>query len=432
MRQKNSWFNASTVLVIVGMALVLTPSIWAGSTFKVLHKFTGDPDGAEPFGGLVFDRAGNLYGATLGGAHQQGAIFRLKPNLDGSWTETVLYSFAGGSDGSFPNAGLVFDAAGKDLYGTTLAGGSSACGGGCGTVFKLRPSSNGSWTESVLHKFTAGSDGAHPSGGLRFDAAGNNLYGTTGVGGSSGLGTVFRLTLNSNGSWTESVLYSFAGGSDGSFPNADLVFDAAGKDLHGTTQAGGSSACVGGGFGCGTVFKLQPSSNGSWTESVLYRFIGDTDGAEPLAGLVSDADGNLFGTTGLGGCLACGDGCGTVFRLKPNADGSWTEIVIHRFDNRSGDIPFAVIFDASGNLYGATTNGGSNNCAIGGCGTAFRLKPNSDGSWTYSVLHYFFGEPAANPIGSLVLDNASLNLYGTTVHCGTNVSCKGVVFEITP
>jgi uncharacterized repeat protein (TIGR03803 family) len=370
MRQKNSWFNASTALAVMGMALVLTPSLWAASTSKILHRFMG-ADGARPFAGLILDAAGNLYGTTReGGSHHQGTVFRLKPNADGTWTESVLHSFGAGTDGSNPSAPLIFDAAGN-LYGTTeYGGGSSACNGGCGVVFKLQPNSSGSWTESVLHRFANVADGAFPFGSLVFDVA-RNLYGTTGGGGG------------------------------------------------------------------GTVFRLEPNSDGSWTESVLYRFTGGTDGAFPTAGsLIFDAAGNLYGMTGVGGCPTCGaggSGCGTVFRLKANADGSWTENVIHRFDNRSGASPNAagLTSDVSGNLYGTTSGGGSTNCAGGGCGTVFRLKPNSNG-WTYSVLHYFFGEPAETPIGNLVPHNTVLSLYGTTVNCGTNISCKGVVFEITP
>jgi uncharacterized repeat protein (TIGR03803 family) len=430
MRQKNSWFNASTALAVMGMALVLTPSLWAASTSKILHRFMG-ADGARPFAGLILDAAGNLYGTTReGGSHHQGTVFRLKPNPDGTWTESVLHSFGAGTDGSNPSAPLIFDAAGN-LYGTTeYGGGSSACNGGCGVVFKLQPNSSGSWTESVLHRFANVADGAFPFGSLVFDVA-RNLYGTTGGGGG---GTVFRLEPNSDGSWTESVLYRFTGGTDGAIPIGSLIFDAEGKNLYGMTQQGGGGAC---GIGCGTVFRLEPNSDGSWTESVLYRFTGGTDGAFPTAGsLIFDAAGNLYGMTGVGGCPTCGaggSGCGTVFRLKANADGSWTESVIHRFDNRSGASPNAagLTSDVSGNLYGTTSGGGSTNCAGGGCGTVFRLKPNSNG-WTYSVLHYFFGEPAETPIGNLVPHNTVLSLYGTTVNCGTNISCKGVVFEITP
>jgi len=341
---------SAALMLVIAITLVLAPAAGAASKYKVLHRFHG-ANGTNPYAGLILDAAGNLYGTTYyGGASGDGTVFKLAPNQDGSWTESVLHSF-NRSDGWSPQAGLIFDAAGN-LYGTTVVGGASSDG----TVFKLAPNQDGSWTESVLHSFN-GSDGWVPYAGLIFDAAGN-LYGTTVEGGDTNVGTVFKLAPNQDGSWTESVLHSF-NGRNGQYPYAGLIFDAAGN-LYGTTYGGGASAD-------GTVFELAPNQDGSWTESMLHSFHG-SDGERPRAGL---------------------------------------------------------IFDAAGNLYGTTAGGGG----ASGYGTVFKLAPNQDGSWAYSLTHVFQGTPARNPHGGLVLGSAG-TLYGTTQSCTSG--CKGVVYQITP
>jgi uncharacterized repeat protein (TIGR03803 family) len=340
-----------------GTVFKLTPPTVSGGawTESVLYSFTGVGGDASPYAGLIFDAAGALYGTTSGeNGFGNGTVFKLTPpaNSDGAWTESVLHGFTGGSDGSFPMAGLLLDASGA-LYGTAGFGSGTACGSGngCGAVFKLTPPtiSGGAWSASTLYQFGIGSHGGNPSGGLIFDAAGA-LYGTTQVGdgsgcGGNGCGTVFKLTppTISGGAWTESVLHSFTGVSgDGSNPFAGVIFDATGA-LYGTTAAGGNEGCTfivnnGQSDGCGMVFKLTPPriSGGAWTESVLHRFTGGSDGSVPLAGLIFDAAGALYGTTETGGNAGCtlvvnhgeANGCGTVFKLVPdqatsdfNADG---------------------------------------------------------------------------------------------------------------
>jgi uncharacterized repeat protein (TIGR03803 family) len=320
-----------------------------------------------------------------------------------------------GGGGSVPYGGVILDAA-SNLYGTTRDGGAY----GVGTVFELRPNGDGSWTESVLHSFN-GSDGANPVAGLIFDAAGS-LYGTTQYGGSvsacgtQGCGTVFELTPNGDGSWTERVLHSFEG-RDGAGPFAGLIFDAAGN-LYGTTKYGGAHPW-------GTVFELTPNGDGSWTESVLHSFKA-YDGAYPVAGLTFDTAGNLYGTTLGGGA----NGKGTVFELTPNGDGSWGESVLHSFSHyhRDGQYPEAgVTFDAAGNLYGTAVQSVAKYYRGG---TVFQLTPNGDGSWTESVLHSFNGRDGAGPYGDLTFDAAG-NLYGTTNSGGAVCGC-GAVFKLTP
>ncbi len=284
-----------------GVAFELTPSAKGTWTGKALHEFLLG-DGIEPVAPLIFDAAGNLYGTTFGGGSEavnpDGVVFELMHNEDGTWTEKALFTFSyAGSSGAGPIAGLILDAAGN-LYGTTYWGG-SGCYIGCGVVFKLTPNLDGSWTESVVHEFTNGADGGFPAAGLIFDGAGN-LYGTTSSGGAYGDGVVFKLTSNSDGTWTESILHTFKG-PDGASPSG-LIFDTAGN-LYGTTGAGGRS-------GYGVVFKLAPSSGGTWKESILHNFLGY--GQAPAGGVVMDNAGNLYGTASAG----TGNN-GLVFEITP-------------------------------------------------------------------------------------------------------------------
>jgi len=318
-------------------------------------------------------------------------------------------------------SGLVQDAAGN-FYGTSCCDGS-----GFGTVFKLDPS----YTVSVLHTFAGGADGGTPKASLVLDAAGN-LYGTTVVGGASGQGTVFKL----DSSDTETVLYSFTGGTDGYEPAARLARDAAGN-LYGTTERGGSS-------GFGTVFKVDATG----VYSLLHSFTGVPDGNSPLAGVVLDATGNLYGTTSTGG-VAGGEcstyGCGTVFKV----DAANTETVLHSFTGGAADGAFpnaGLILDASGNLYGTTTEGGPSGCyhldygVIGNpCGVVFKL----DIAGSETVLYGFTGVPDGGiPKASLFLDAAG-NLYGTTAEGGSGPQTliyksaqhqigNGTIFKVDP
>ena len=370
--------------------------------FEDLHSFGyGDSDGNHPLAGLTFDKAGkNLYGTTFWGLGD-GIVFELRPSKSG-WTESILHTFSGsGSDGQMPCASLIFDGAGN-IYGTTRWGGAS----GLGTVFELTPSKHG-WTETILHSFS-GNDGQNPCTSLTFDQGGN-IYGTTYSGGANGDGTVFELSP-SQGVWTETVLHSF-NGSDGQYAEAGLIFDNAGN-LYGTTNSGGAN-------GCGAVFELSPSKNG-WVETVLYSFTyASGDGQYPYGNLIFDAAGNLYGTT-----ASSLNGDGMVFELTPS-NGNWAETVIHAF-NTAGDgaRPEAgLISDKAGNLYSTTAGGGANNY-----GTIFELTP-SKGIWTEAVLHSFTGSDGSYPSAGLIIDNAG-KLYGTTEEGGT--TDYGVVFELTP
>jgi len=251
-------------------------------------------------------------------------------------------------------------------------------------------------------------------------------------------GIVFELVPSGDGKWIEKVLHRFHGG-DGGWPNRGLVLDASGN-LYGTTSSG--SKCGGQKPLCGTVFLLKHGVNGKWTEKVLHRFGEGTDGNMPLAGLISDAIGNLYGTTIEGGDHSCMVlGCGVVFKLSRGANGEWTEKVLHRFSGEDGLNPDAgLIVDARGNLYGTTYEGGSSrgeDCESesGGCGTVFQLVPNAGGTWTETVLYSFDGTHGDHPDSDLIFDTAG-NLFGMTYVGGKISECYGkgcgVVFELTP
>ncbi|HYL27199.1 MAG TPA: choice-of-anchor tandem repeat GloVer-containing protein, partial [Candidatus Nitrosotalea sp.] len=288
----------------------------ASATEKVLYSFADGTDGGGPNGGLVFDASGNAYGTThfggIGTCGGQvgggcGVVFELKPNTSGGWNESPLYAFADGTDGGFPNAGVILDKSGN-LYGTASTGGSTQCSIGCGIVYEL--SKAGVWKESVLHTFD-GSDGQFPNAAL-LAGSGGKLYSTTWYGGSTGNGTVFALAPQ-NGGWTESVLYSFQGTTDGSAPAGGVVADKSGN-LYGTTYKYD-------GDNDGVAFELRKASRAPWKDRVLYTFTNNGGGEDPYAGMIIPAKGKLFGTAIEGGST----GGGVVFELSPGSGHKWTE-----------------------------------------------------------------------------------------------------------
>jgi uncharacterized repeat protein (TIGR03803 family) len=272
-------------------------------------------------------------------------------------------------------------------------------------------------SEKVLYHFQGGSDGAEPYSQLVFDAEGN-LYGTTQFGGDGckyECGTVYQLTPDSGGRWKENVLHRFAG-PDGKYPHGWLVVDKSGN-LYGTTSNGGK-------YDGGIVFKLTRHSDGTWKETILHHFGHGNDGANPFAGLIRDAAGNLYGTAPGGGRNVCQGGCGTVFKLTPTAGGRWQEITLYAFQggNDGSGVRGGLVFDKAGNLYGTTSNYP---------GTAFRLTPTSHGPWKKTLLHAFKpGTDGNNPVGTLIIDGKG-NLYGATVTGGACELC-GIVFRLTP
>jgi hypothetical protein len=429
--------------VLAALSFVLVIRVWASNTEQVLYTFTGHKGGGLLEAGLVFDKAGNLYGTTVWGGNPGcsdtgcGTVFELRAKPGGGWAETVIYAFKGDDDGYAPQGTLIFDDAGN-LYGTTTSGGrSSACtySLGCGTVFELQPVAGG-WQKTTLYNFAGNGDASTPVGPLVLDQSGD-LYGTTFFGGAYpcnggiGCGTIFELKRLQNraGGWDERVLYSFAGGADGISPTGGVILK--GANLYGTTEVGGGTGCYG--EGCGTVFELS-WSNGKPVEKVLYAFTGATDGAFPEAGLTADANGQFYGTASQAGDDACGfkggfGGCGTVFSLV-NSGGGWGMTVIHSFSggNDDGLLPLGGITLNGSKLYGMTSAGGGSGCAGYGCGIVFELAHSASG-WTQSVLWSFDGSDGANPFDNVVFDGHG-NLYGATSNGGSFV--EGNVFELSP
>ena len=369
---------------------------------------------------LVADSSGNYYGLTSTGDSNLGGIFELSPSSSG-WTATPIYSFTGGTDGSYPVGSLVIDSSGN-LYGAVGDGGAgTTCGiSGCGYAYELSPSSSG-WTKTTLYSFNT-TDGANPYGTLIFDSAGN-LYGITTFGGAYGHGAVFELSPSSSG-WTEKTLYSFKGGLQGNAPNGGLVSDAQGR-LYGTTQYGGTG-CLN---GCGTIFQLSPptSTVSWWTYHRVHLFTGK-DGENPNGpSLTVDAAGNLYGTTSTGGNSLTGEG--VVYQLSPTSSGGWKLNVLHSFSNlNDGNIPQGgVVFDAAGNLWGTADAGGHY-----GWGTVFEMTKTA-GHWSLINRHSFSN---ANGDGShpqcLPLFDSAGNVFGTTTGGGTPPAGYGTFWELSP
>lgn len=441
-KKLNSISSAATTVAAFLFALVLALTATQpahAQTFQLIHSFTG-PDGYAPSTGLTIDSSGDLYGTTgMGGTGNCmpgwgcGTAFKLTRTGSG-WSFATIHDFQPAPDGEFPESRMVFGPDGS-LYGTTVSGGTGAClQYGCGIVFKLTPG-DGSWTESILLEFNF-LNGGYPSGRLAFDAPGN-LYGTTSGGGTGfeecsggclGDGVVYKLNL-SGGAPTETVLHDFYAGNavDGIGPEGGVTFDNAGN-LYGTTTSGSL------GLGYGTVFRLSPSGS-NWNETILYRFDGGNDGANPWGGLIFDPAGNLYGTTAFNSFER---GAGTVFELA-HSNGNWVHSVLYDFPNNcespscnnlTGPWYSSLTMDAAGNLYGTTLADGAY-----GKGSVFKLT-HSENGWTYTSLHDFTGgSDGAYPWGDLTIDSHG-TIYGTASSGGINdphcsAGC-GTVFEITP
>jgi len=431
---------ALVIAIVLALTMIVTLPAQA-QTFNVIYNFTGGRDGANPAVGLTMDERGNLYGtATSDHSTCCGSVFRLVRTASG-WVLVPLYDFAGGNDGASPISRVIFGPDGS-LYGTTqFGGGGSNCLinlyiPGCGVVFSLKPGPTalGPWHETVLYRFTGGSDGAVPYfANLAFDQAGN-IYGTTWIGGSEGsclygqhCGTVYKLT-RSGSAWNQSVIWNFGQNGDGVMPVGGVIFDQAGY-LYGTTSGGGQNGsgdfCYQGIYGPTTVYQLTPSGSG-WTENVLYTFPSGS-GDLVYSPLIFDESGSLFGAACNGG-LSDSSG-GLVFKLMPSG-GKWDYSGLYNFSGGPGGGPVQSLFmDSAGNLYGTTSTDGAH-----GFGSVFKLTL-SNGTWTQTVLHDFTGgSDGAYPWGTPVFD-ANGNIYGTTYGGGTGGSCDigcGVVWEITP
>jgi uncharacterized repeat protein (TIGR03803 family) len=399
----------------------------------VIWDFADKTDGSGPLAGVIADASGNLYATTQTGGKSNGTGFGTVDEFTSSgskWSESTLHAFAG-SDGSAPYAPVVFDGHGN-LDGTTFVGGSTYGTGcntnGCGAVFQLTHGSSG-WSESVLYSFTGGSDGGYPQGPLAFDQSGN-IFGTTEGGGKTtcpllgGCGTAFELTHAST--WKERVVHAFSGG-DGEYPYTRLVLDLHGN-VFGTAPKGGSGC---GSVGCGVVFELVKAGT-AWTEKTIHQFTNGKDGGTPHGGLIADSNGNLYGTTEAGGT----HGVGVVYKLTRSGT-NWTEKVLFDFSTTVGaDAPYGELsFDSHGNLFGVAAGG--NTCIVGrnrlSCGVIFELSPTKRGSWKETTIHQFaFTADGWDPNGGPLV-NASEHVFGTTLKAAVNgAGCCGAVYELAP
>jgi uncharacterized repeat protein (TIGR03803 family) len=403
------------------LAFLILPLLTAQAQhdFRVLHAFGSGNDGAGVWDSVTLDARGNVYGTTSGrGLYGGGVVFRLAPGLHARWKETILHAFPSSrDDGGGPFGGVLLGASGT-LYGTTQSLGAHDRG----VAFSLTPN-NGRWKERILHSFCSKrncDDGGVPWGNLIAGPNGS-LFGTGYV--------AFELTPDAK-NWTDITLHDFTGNNgDGSGPQAGPMRDAVGN-LYGTTGYGGGGPwCAP--DGCGVVWELSPPAGSvthRWTEHILYRFgFSRTDGDTPSLGqLARDPEGNLYGAAGGGEYKA-----GLVYRVTPTAGvlgDTWRTTILYNFTGGAdGDSPGGgVIVDNAGNLYGTTIAGGSSNC---GCGVVFKLSPQTDGSWKYTLLHTFVGSDGAQPDANLALGPDG-KLYGTAATGGANGG--GVVFQLTP
>ena len=396
----------------------------SGPTLTTIYSFGANPDdGIDPLTGVVFDKAGNLYGAAaVGGAKGSGMVFELSPpaSRGNPWTETAPRQLRRSPGGTFPECRLIVASTGE-LFGTTLEGGAN----NMGAVFELLPPAPGGlWKERVIYSFGSfAGDAANPNSGLL--AGKNAFFGATG-GGANFTGAVFQLTPPTvrGRPWTETVLYSFAGfgSTDAAFPSGELIMDKKGN-LYGTSLLGGAN-------NVGTVFEVSPPAvaGAPWTETILYSFSGP-DGSSPAGRLLLDASGNLFGTTDGGGAGQSG----TVFQLAPPpAPGApWTQTVLYSFSGgEDGSSPSAgMVMDKTGRLFGTAKSGGAGG-PRGFGGVVFELDPPAmqGGTWTETVLYSFGGPDGFLPGSLLTLKNGKL--YGTTSEGGDFGT--GTVFALKP
>jgi uncharacterized repeat protein (TIGR03803 family) len=419
--------NRGVITTSILLTLAVAGEPVHAQTFATLHTFTGGSDGAMPRVGLTLDARGNLYGTTFSGgdSNSNGIVFKLA-NIRGVWTLTPIYTFLGtyqgNTDGTGPSGRVIFGP-NSTLFGTTQYGGDPQCG--CaGPPFLCM----GCGTVFNLKARTAVCSSVQ----CRWSETQLFQFGEPGAAGRYPTGdllfdpaenifgtarVVYELS-QAGGGWTETVVNQFSGGSGGSEPDG-LIFDGAGN-LYGTSFLGGSMGCYSG-DGCGVVFKLTPSS-GSWIETVLYTFTGGNDGGNPT-GLIFDQSGNLYGATYSYGT----GGGGTVFELSPSSGGGWTYTVLYSFAGRNNCGPGPLTL-RGGSVYGTTYCDGANTK-----GNVFKLTP-SDGGWTYTSLHDFTGgSDGGYPVSNVIFDSAG-NLYGTASGGGSGCGeggC-GVVWEIVP
>jgi hypothetical protein len=385
-------------------------------TVKPIFDFT-DASGGQPSGGVSGAGDGKLLGSNFGGGSAHlGTIYEIDPSGSG-YSLGRVHAFAGGADdGAFPGSGPVRGSEG-DFFGTASEGGGT-CPDGCGVVYALRSAGVG-WNFRVVYRFLGGSDGVAPFSSL-VEGPNGVFFGTTAKGGQTtslcyaGCGTVFKLVPSTDGAYVETVLYRFQNGVDGTFPTMPLAIGADGT-LFGTA-AGGST-------GDGVIFSLTPSFNG-YTEQTIYTFTGARDGAMPSSGLVSGRAGDgLFGTTS-----GYSDCCGTIYRLVADRNGRYRVDTLYRFrGGREGAQPTGLTFGHD-RFFGETTFGGGG-CGSVGCGTVFSLI-HRDGEWREQTLYSFGNLNFSDPVGTPFLGKGGA-LFGV-VSFDANSNGGGGIFELIP
>ncbi len=410
-------------VALLGISALPAPA--RAQTVNTIYEFALT-ESFWPKGGLVEDVSGNFYGTTVGGgAYGAGTVYQLSPPTTGTkWTKTVLWNFqTWGGTGYTPSSELAIDSKGA-LYGLTWTGGDSNCQ--CGVLYKLTPPAvkGGAWTQTILHAFTnTKNDGRLPNVPIVFSKS--TIYGITQQGGLYDGGVVYQLVPGANGAKpTYSVIYSFGADSDASVPNGPLLLDASGN-LYGVTAAGGA-------FNAGAVFKLSPQTGGTWTESVLFSFGGgsESSGATPVGNLLFDAAGNLYGATEFGGMSGS---FGVVYELTP-ATGAWNEKILFNFYQEAGSYPQAGLTwnPINGSLYGTTSQGNAQSVRDG---VVFQLTPSTSGGlWTETLLNQFIFTNGSLPAGRVIRDSTTGYLYGTTYNGGQS-ECDGncgVDYQIIP
>ena len=416
-------FNAVQTFAFVA-ALLLT-NFAAGQTYKVLHSFGAPGDGFSPTGSVIFDAQGNLYGETYDGPVSTqclgqgcGTVYELKPNGDGTWSESLLHVFHG-IDGAYPAENLAKDSHGN-LYGvvgcTTTP---PYCGAYDGGIFQLASQSDGTYTFSIIQRFAPHGTSGYGIGWLTV-VPDNNIYGVLEGGGTSDRGVSFVLRQSAGGIWSQVITQNFGPytGPLASTPYGPIAIDANGN-VFGSTWYGGSNQV-------GAVYELSPHGPLHWVQTVLYNF---TPPNPQPNGVTLGPDGSLYGTTQGNGS----DQHGTVYRLTPNGDGTWTYALLYSFQGGpDGAGPFgAVTFDSAGNMYGVTVEGGYAGCEYGGCGTIYKLT-RSGNQWIKSTMYRFEGGTQGyEPVGQLTLDAAG-NIYGVADFGGAYGQFNGLIYEFTP
>lgn len=405
------YLACAIVTIALGITIPSTANA-AAPRVKLLYSFAGGDDGQYPDTEFGRDSVGNLYGTTReGGLYGYGTVFELTQ----TGTHRVLYNFSGGIDGGQPSRGLYADWVGNNIYGTTTTGGGGSCPSGCGVFYRLTKTDDGTFAFEVIHTFTGGADGSNPNSSLLVRGSpGAGYYGMTTSGGALGAGVAYRLEQDQSGKWHFRVLHTFTGGTDGVGNSAKFV--AGHQFIIGVSPVGGLN-------GKGSIFELFPTAVGEWIYSTVYSFKDSPDGAFPSGGLVGF--GAFYGVTSSGGAY----GFGTIYEIliPENA-----ERVIYNFRGGSdGGNPVAapvIPTNISNPIYGATTTGGDSVC---NCGTIYRLFSNAKGGWNENIAARMPGAPGLGLVYDQMLNlGGGGPFYGTSVTGGA--SNNGAIYEFEP